>query len=142
MNDSDCIQKYNPLDKSVFRENSRTSHVTVSISEIKDHRTVAIFFVLGMIVVVCLVAVLIVCVFHMCGKAAGGTRYDDSEPLVPQEEETVPEEQQDSPGLLSENQEGTSGGQQKSKKTWVRTKARTKILSMETRGERELCRTK
>jgi hypothetical protein len=109
MNDSDCIQKYNPLDKNVFRENSRTSHVTVSISEIKDHRTVAIFFVLGMIVVVCLVAVLIVCVFHMCGKAAGGTRYDDSEPLVPQEEETVPEEQQDSPGLLSQHQEGTSG---------------------------------
>jgi hypothetical protein len=97
MNDSDCMQKYNPLDKSVFRENSRTSHVTVSISEINGNRTVAIFCMLGIIVVTCLVAVLIVCVFHMCGKAsrAGGTRYDASEPLLPRKEKTVPEDQQD-----------------------------------------------
>ncbi|XP_068898457.1 SID1 transmembrane family member 1-like [Tenebrio molitor] len=92
MDDSDCIQKYNPLDKSVLRENSRTSHVTVSIREINGNRTVAIFCMLGIIVVTCLVAVLVVCVFHMCGKAAGGTRYDESEPLLPR---TVPEEQQD-----------------------------------------------
>jgi hypothetical protein len=113
INDSDCIKKYNPFDKRVFGEDNRTFHVTFVVTEIADNRTSATFFVLGMVVLACLVAVFIVFVFHLCGQAAERSRSDDNESLIPREQESVPEEQsiEDSPGLLSQHQQSTSGGQ-------------------------------